>query len=84
MTSDKNNKKTRKDVVGIAALGIGLGVGTAVEAKLAPAVPVFPKFAPVAVVAGTVVGAGIVLRQVNRLSMVKPKPRKVMKRRGFL
>ena len=78
------DKKTRRDVVGIAALGIGLGVGTAVEAKLAPAVSVFPKFVPIASVAGTVVGAGIVLRQVNRLSMVKPMKRKVMRRRGFI
>ena len=78
------DKKTKKDVVGIAALGIGLGVGTAVEAKLSPAVSVFPKFAPVAAVAGTVIGAGIVIRQVNRLSMVKPMKRKVMRRRGFI
>ena len=78
------DKKTKKDVVGIAALGIGLGVGTAVEAKLAPAVPVFPKFAPIASVAAPIVGAGMVLRQVNRLSMVKPMKRKVMRRKGFL
>ena len=83
------DKKTKKDVVGIAALGIGLGVGTAVESKIAPAVPVFPKFAPVAVVAGTVVGAGIVLRQVNKLGQPvapirKQTARKLRKTSMFL
>ena len=64
------DKKTKRDVTGILGLGIGLGVGTAVEAKLAPAVPVFPQFAPVAAVAGPVVGAGIVIRSLRKLENV--------------
>ena len=84
------DKKTKKDVTGILGLGIGLQVGTAVEAKVAPAVPVFPTFAPVAATAAPVVGAGIALRQVNRLSMIGNRPimkgRQVIRKktRGFL
>lgn len=66
------DKKTKRDVSGILGLGIGLQVGTAVEAKLQPAVPVFPQFAPVAAVAGPVVGAGIVIRSLNTLPNGKP------------
>ena len=71
------DKKTKRDVTGILGLGIGLGIGTAVEAKVAPAVPVFQQFAPVAVTVGPLVGAKILLRQVNKLPTVQ-KPR------GFL
>ncbi len=89
------DKKTKRDVVGITALGVGLGVATKVEAVAAPAVPVVTQFAPVAAVAGPVVGAGIVLRQLKRLptatrpvpirSLKKARERiKATKRRGFL
>ncbi len=75
-------KKTKRDVGNILVLGAGLGVGTAVEAKLSPAVPVFPSVAPVAVVAAPIIGAGIVLRSVNKLSMVgqaKKQPKTKMR-----
>lgn len=78
------DKKTRRDVTGIVALGAGLGVGTAIESKLAPPVSVFPKFAPVAAVAAPVVGAGIVLRQLNRLPLGKPNVLRPIKRRRLL
>lgn len=65
-------KKTKKDVTGIIGLGAGLGIGTAIESKLAPPVQVFPKFAPVAAVAAPVVGAGIVIRSLKQLPIGKP------------
>ena len=65
-----NNKRTRRDIANILVLGTGLSVGTAVESRLAPSVAVFPKFAPVASVAAPIIGAGIVLRQLNRLGQV--------------
>ena len=75
------NKKDKKDVVGITALGIGLGVATKVEAVAAPPVPVVTKFAPVAAVAGPVVGAGIVIRQLNKLpTAARPVPIKSLKK----
>ena len=78
------DKKTKRDVVGITALGVGLGVATKVEAVAAPPIPVVTKFAPIAAVAGTVVGAGIVLRQLNRLpTAARPVPiRSLKKARG--
>ena len=76
------DKKTRRDVTGIVVLGAGLGVGTAIESKLAPPVSVFPKFAPVAIIAAPLIGANILLRQVNRLP-TRPRP-KIRKQRGFL
>ena len=75
------DRKTKRDVVGITALGVGLGVGTAVEAAAKPPIAVFPKFAPVAATAGIVVGAGIVIRQLNRLPTVrKPVPIRSLKK----
>ena len=69
------DKKTKRDVVGITALGIGLGVATKVEAVAKPPIPIVTKFAPVAAVAGPVVGAGIVLRSLKRLpTMQRPVP----------
>ena len=69
------DKKTKRDVIGITALGIGLGVATKVEAVAKPPIPVVTQFAPVAAVAGPVVGAGIVIRQLNRLpTMQRPVP----------
>ena len=61
------DKKTKRDVIGITALGVGLGVATKVEAVAAPPIPVVTQFAPIAAVAGPVVGAGIVLRSLRRL-----------------
>ncbi len=81
------DKKTKRDVVGITALGIGLGVATKVEAVAAPPIPVVTQFAPIAAVAGPVVGAGIVIRQLNKLPTIqKPVPirRKITKQRRFL
>ncbi len=78
------DKKTKRDVTGILGLGIGLGVGIAVEAKLAPAVPVFTKFAPVVVVAAPIIGAGIVLRSLNRLPLGKPNVLRPVKRKRLL
>ena len=88
------DKKTKRDVVGITALGIGLGVATKVEAVARPPIPIVTQFAPVAAVAGPVVGAGIVIRQLNRLpTMKRPVPIKSLnkargriedtKRKGF-
>lgn len=69
------DKKTKRDVVGITALGIGLGVATKVEAVAKPPIPVVTQFAPVAAVAGPVVGAGIVLRSLKKLpTMERPVP----------
>ncbi len=78
------DKKTKRDVVGITALGVGLGVATKVEAVAAPPIPVVTKFAPIAATAGIVVGAGIVLRQLNRLpTAARPVPiRSLKKARG--
>ncbi len=78
------DKKTRRDVTGIVVLGAGLSVGTAIESKLAPPVPVFTQFAPVAATAGIVVGAGLVLRQLNRLPLGKPNVLKPIKRRRLI
>ena len=89
------DKKTKRDVVGITALGVGLGVATKVEAVAAPAVPVVTQFAPIAAVAGPVIGAGIVLRQLNKLpTAARPVPIKSLnkargrikdtRQRGFL
>ncbi len=75
------DKKTRKDVTGILALGTGLAVGTAVESKLAPPVSVFPQFAPVAAVAAPIVGAGIVLRSLKQLPIGKPPELKPVKKK---
>ncbi len=75
-------KKTKRDVGNILVLGAGLGVGTAVEAKLSPATSVFPTVAPIAVVAAPIIGAGILLRSVNKLSMVgqsKKQPKNKMR-----
>lgn len=77
-------KKTKRDVSNILVLGGGLAVGTAVEAKLAPPVPVFTQFAPVAAVAAPVIGAGIALRSVNQLSMVGQPRKRLKNRRRFL
>ena len=88
------DKKTKRDVIGITALGIGLGVATKVEAIAKPPIPIVTKFAPIAAVAGPVVGAGIVIRQLNRLpTMQRPVPIKSLnkarerikdtKRKGF-
>lgn len=73
------DKKTKKDVTGIVALGAGLGVGTAIESKLAPPVPVFTQFAPVAAVAAPVASAGIVLRSLKQLPLGKPNVIKPVK-----
>ena len=64
------DRRTRRDVVNIAALGIGLGVLTKVEAVAAPAVPVVTQFAPIAAVAGPIIGAGIVIRSLRGLETV--------------
>ena len=77
------DKKTKRDVVGILGLGVGLGVGTAIEAKVSPAVPVFTQFAPVVAVVGPLIGARILLRQVNRLPTAT-RPIKIKRRRGLL
>ncbi len=74
------DKKTKRDVVGIAGLGIGLGVLTKVESVAAPPVPVVTKFAPLASTAGIVVGAGTVIRQLNRLPLGKPNVIRPIKR----
>lgn len=66
------DKKTKKDVTGILALGTGLAMGTAVESKLTPPVSVFPQFAPVAAQAGPIVGASIVLRSLKKLPLGEP------------
>ena len=79
------NRKTRKDVVGITTLGVGLGALTKVEAVAAPAVPVVTQFAPIAAVAGPVVGAGIVLRSLKQLPLGKTNVLKpIKKQRQFL
>ncbi len=75
------DKKTKKDVGNILALGTGLSVGTAVESKLAPPVSVFPKVAPIAVVAAPVIGAGIVLRSLSKLPLGKPNVIKPVKKK---
>ena len=80
-------KKTKRDVGTVVFLGTALGVGTAVEASVAPAVPVFTQFAPVAAVAAPVIGAGIVLRSLRGLETVgqrRQMPRQPMPRRRFL
>ena len=69
------DKKTKRDVVGITALGIGLGVATKVEAVAKPPIPVVTQFAPIAATAGIVVGAGTVIRQLNKLpTATRPVP----------
>ena len=73
------DKKTKRDVVGIAALGIGLGVATKVEAVAAPPIPVVTQFAPVAATAGVVIGAGTVLRSLKQLPLGKPNVIKPIK-----
>ena len=78
------NKKTRKDIVGITSLGIGLGALTKVEAVAAPPIPVVTQFAPIAAVAGPVIGAGIVLRSLKQLPLGKPNVIRPIKKRGFL
>ncbi len=78
------DKKTKRDVVGILGLGIGLGVGTTIEAKVAPAVPVFTQFAPIAAVAAPVVGAGIVIRSLKQLPIGRPPILKPIKKKRFL
>ncbi len=78
------DKKTKRDVTGIVALGAGLSVGTAVESKLAPPIAVFPKFAPIVATAGIVVGAGIVFRSLKQLPIGKPNVLKPIKRKRFL
>ena len=78
------DKKTRKDIVGITALGIGLGVATKVEAVAAPPIPVVTKFAPIAAVAGPVIGAGIVLRSLKQLPLGKTNVIKPVKKMRFL
>ena len=88
-------KKTKRDVIGITALGAGLGVATKVESVAAPPIPVVTKFAPLASTAGIVVGSGIVLRQLNKLpTKSRPVPIRSLnkarmriedtRRRGFL
>ncbi len=79
-----NNKKTRRDIANILVLGTGLSVGTAVESRLAPPVAVFPKFAPVAAAVSPVIGAGILIRQLNRLPLGKPRVLRPIRRRRFL
>ncbi len=78
------DKKDRRDVVGILGLGIGLGVATKVEAVAAPPIPVVTQFAPIAATAGVVVGAGLVLRQLNRLPIGRPPVLRPVKRVRFL
>ncbi len=72
-------RKTKRDVGTVLILGTGLTVGTAIESKLAPPVPVFTQFAPVAAVAAPVIGAGIVLRSLKQLDTV-PKLKKRRRR----
>jgi len=78
-------KDTKKAVGTIAGIGIGLGVLTKVEGTLNPAVPVATAVAPIAAVGATVVGAGLVLKGLDKLSMVDPRKapvQKPMKQRG--
>ncbi len=88
------DKKTKRDVIGITALGVGLGVATKVEAVAKPPIPIVTQFAPIASTAGIVIGAGTVLRQLKRLpTMQRPVPIKSLnkarmriedtKRKGF-
>lgn len=80
-------KKTKRDVGTVIFLGTALGVGTAVEASVAPAVSVFTQFAPLAATGATVIGAGIVLRSLRGLETVgrrRPMLRRPMMRRRFL
>ena len=78
------DKKTKRDVTGIVVLGAGLSVGTAIESKLAPPVPVFTQFAPVAAVAAPLIGARIVFRSLKQLPLGKPNVLKPIKRRRLI
>lgn len=70
-------RKTRRNIGTILVLGTGLSVGTAVESRLSPPVPVFTQFAPVVAPVGTLIGANILLRQVKKLPEAsKPRTRR--------
>ncbi len=73
MTDNNERKKTARDIGTIAGIGIGLGVINKVEAVAKPPIPVVGPVAPIVGVGATVVGAGLVLRGLDKLSMVRPQ-----------
>lgn len=71
-------KKTKRDIGNVLVLGTGLTVGTAVESKLAPPVPVFTQFAPIAATAGPIIGAGIAIRSLKQLENIPKKKKRFL------
>lgn len=71
------DKKSKRDLLAITALGVGLGIASKVEAVAKPPIPVVTKVAPVVAVAAPIIGAGIVLRSLNQLSNVNERPVKI-------